>query len=397
MERDTSQTNSLKTRRILRLVNQYPAQNMSQKPAHVIAMDKAKIALMMRPDSAFFMTIVFSLKHVWDSSIPTARTNGKEIRYNPTFFLFLTQEERVFLMLHEAMHVAYMHMARLAGRNMRRWNIACDYVINLMLAMRGYIMPKGGLLDYKWEGYSAEQVYAALPENPTEQVEIDLIETDENDVLEKEVQDILVRASIQSKVAGDKPGTVPEDIAIYLDKLLNPVLAWHTILRRHMHAIARGDYSFRKPNRRFFPKHILPGLGSDGLDELAVAIDVSGSVSQHDFDAFISETSSILRNLKPRKLTILQFNTRVVSIHTVKSLKDFKEISFRGRGGTRIQPVIEWLNQHKPTAALVFSDGEFHFPDLKPSCPIIWTIHNNRGFKAPYGTTIHYRLEERVS
>ena len=53
------------------------------------ALDKAKVALMSKPDSVFFTTVCFSLKHVWDDSIPTAQTNGLEIRYNPEFFMQL--------------------------------------------------------------------------------------------------------------------------------------------------------------------------------------------------------------------------------------------------------------------------------------------------------------------
>ena len=64
------------------------------------ALNKAKIRLMSTPDSAFFTTVCFSLKHIWDESIPTAATNGKEIRFNPDFFMSLNTDEQVFLLLH---------------------------------------------------------------------------------------------------------------------------------------------------------------------------------------------------------------------------------------------------------------------------------------------------------
>ena len=77
------------------------------------ALNKAKIELMRRPDSVFFITVCFSLKHIWDSSIKTAATNGIDIKFNPGFFMSLTAEERLFLLLHETCHVAYQHMCRL--------------------------------------------------------------------------------------------------------------------------------------------------------------------------------------------------------------------------------------------------------------------------------------------
>ena len=47
------------------------------------AYDKAKIGLMARPDTAFFTTIVFSLKLIWDWDISAAATDGSAIRINP--------------------------------------------------------------------------------------------------------------------------------------------------------------------------------------------------------------------------------------------------------------------------------------------------------------------------
>ena len=43
------------------------------------ALDKAKIALMSKPDSTSFTTVCFSLKHVWDDTITTAATNGTHL------------------------------------------------------------------------------------------------------------------------------------------------------------------------------------------------------------------------------------------------------------------------------------------------------------------------------
>src|SRR4030095_8835742 len=126
---------------------------------HHQALSKAKINLMARPDSAFFTTICFSLMHVWDDRIPAACTNGKVIRFNLQFFMDLNPEERIFLLLHETLHVAYFHMDRLQTRNAGRWNVAADHVINLQLIERGFKMPSMGLADPQYKGMSTEEVY----------------------------------------------------------------------------------------------------------------------------------------------------------------------------------------------------------------------------------------------
>lgn len=361
---------------------------------HQQAMNKAKIALMARPDSAFFTTVCFSLKHVWDETCPTAYTDGAKIGFNPEFFMSLTAEERVFVLIHESMHVAYLHMDRLQGRDRRKWNIAADHVINLQLLERGFQMPKIGLADPQYKDLSTEEVYKLLPDSKQQPMMADLADpAQSSEQLSQDVQDILVRAAIQSKMAGDKPGTIPGEIQIFLDNLLNPKLPWNRILQRHMQALAKNDYSFRRPNRRFFPKHHLPSLHSEKLLNVAIAVDTSGSVSDEEFKQFVSEVSLILRTQRPDKITLVQFDTALKSVDEIRNVQELMQLKFTGRGGTRIGPVIEWANATKPHLLLIFSDGHFRFfgnEDTKTK--IVWLIHDNPAFTAPMGKVIHYEM-----
>jgi predicted metal-dependent peptidase len=371
---------------------------MEQAP-HVIALNKAKIALMSRLDSVFFMHLAFSLIHQFDDTIRTAATNGKFIKYSPEFFMSLDPEERVFLMLHETMHVAYMHMARTGDRCPDKFNIAADHVINLQLIERGFKMPKCGLADPQYSGLSTEEVYNLLPPSPSGGNQgvpgfgSDLLSPeDSHDQLAAEVQDMLVRAAIHSKLANDKPGIIPGEIEIFLNKLLNPKLPWNRILQKYLNTFSKNDYSFRKPNRRFFPDHFMPSLYGEKLMNIVVAVDTSGSVSDEEFHRFVSETHSILRMMKPEQITVIQFDTEIKSVDKVQSTKDLMGISFTGRGGTDIDPVLEWANTHKPQLLLVFSDGEFNFSDLQAKCKTLWLIHSNSHFVAPFGKVIHYEV-----
>ena len=377
---------------------------MSQATAtrdHHHALSKAKIQLMAREDSAFFTTVLFSLKHVWDDRIRTAATDGRSIRFSPAFFMSLKVEEQIFLLLHEAMHVAYLHMDRLQDRNHRRWNIACDYVINQQLVERGFKMPACGLLDAQYAGMGAEEVYKLLPENPPgdegglpwDDLEPGTGTPEEREALAREIEDILVQASIQSKMAGDKPGTVPGDIQVFLDKLLDPKLPWNRILQKWFTSFAKNDYSFKRPNRRFFPQYHMPSLHGERLMDFAVAVDISGSVSDHDFNVFVSEVHTIMRMLNPEKVTFIQFDTQIQHVNEIRSVKELLSLQFTGRGGTLIEPVMQWASEKRPQGLLIFSDGEFHMPTEQPKgVDIAWVIHNNPQFKPPFGKTIHYTI-----
>ena len=362
--------------------------------SHQLALNKAKINLMSRPDSAFFTTVCFSLKHIWDDTISTACTNGTEIRFSPKFFMSLNVEEQVFLLLHEAMHVAYIHMERLNERDPQKWNEAADHVINLQLIERGFRMPKMGLADPKYRGMSAEEVYKLLPEKDRSKQDQDLKPFEgASEALQEAVQEILVRASVQSKMQGDKAGTIPGDIQLFLDNLFAPKLPWNRILQKHLHTFAKADYSYKKVNRRFFPHYFLPSLHSQKLLDIAIAVDISGSVGDNEFKTFVSETHSMLRMMKPNKLNLIQFDTEIHSNDVIRSTNDLAKVKFKGRGGTDIRPVLQWANEAKPQLLLVFTDGEFNFYGADTAVKTIWLIHNNKEFTSPFGKTIHYDIK----
>jgi predicted metal-dependent peptidase len=373
------------------------------------ALNKAKIALMSKGDSAFFTTLAFSLIHEFDNRIPTAATNGKRIKYNPDFFMSLDSEERVFLMLHEAMHCAYLHMERGHGYDQQRFNIAADHVINLQLKERGFKMPECGIADDDYKGLSTEEVYNLLPQNPGGSsgnggvpgfgADLESPEGDDTpearEQLKQDIQDILCRAAMQSKMSNDKPGTIPGEIELFLDKLLNPKLPWNRILQKYLNSFSKNDYSFRKPNRRFFPQHIMPSMYGENLIDLAAFADISGSVTDHEFHVQLSETAAVMRMMKPKQIMFGQFDTEIKQVDKITSLADMRHIHFTGRGGTMIEPVLEWANTHKPQLLLVFTDGHFDWPELTTKVPVIWLIYNNPNFTAPYGKVIHYEITER--
>ena len=363
------------------------------------AYDSAKVQLIMRPDSIFITTVLFSLHFRWDSKIPTACTDGITLRVNPEFFLGLTKEERVFLLAHEAWHVAFQHMARVSNRNFRKWNIATDYVINLMLVNSGFTFIKSGLLDYKYTDMSSDEVYALLDKKPPEELpefDEDMEEVegtpDEIREIEEQITDTIMKASMRAKMEG-QASSIPGEIDIWLDKLIKPQLPWHQILAKVLNGVAKEDYSFRNPNKRFLPKHYIPGLFSESIGEIATAIDLSGSITQKEADVFISENYAIHTRLKPDKTHVVGFDTAITCEYTIDQTKDIARLAFKGGGGTDIVPVYEWANKHKPKALVIFTDGYFTLhPELIPKNMIlVWVIHGNPSFKSPKGKVVHYK------
>lgn len=370
---------------------------------HTRALDRAKIGLMRTKNSTFIATVLFSLKFSWDDSIPTACTNGLNLQINPTFFLDLSEDHRVFVLAHEAWHVAFQHMTRYGTRTFKIWNMATDYVINNLLFNQGYGMPDWVLRDHQYDGLTAEQVYKILEQDPSSQpsnFQMDMqapgdgqSTPGDQQAIDDQITRVLIKATTRAKMSNQEAGSIPGDILAGLQKLLNPKLPWHIILARYLSDMAPEDYSMRKFNKRFLPDFYLPTLHSEALGEIVCAVDTSGSVTDEQFTQFISEIQGIKSQLNPKKLTVLDFDTCIRAIHTLDETQDVSSISFTGRGGTRVEEVLEYMNTHRPQAMLIFTDGYFTYPDIAPEVPLIWIIHSNgyQDFKFPHGKIIEYQ------
>jgi predicted metal-dependent peptidase len=123
-----------------------------------------------------------------------------------------------------------------------------------------------------------------------------------------------------------------------------------------------------------------------------IAIDTSGSVTDTDFNRFVSEIHGIFKMMKPEKINLIQFDKSIKSVTKIKNLTELSKVKFTGRGGTDIVPVLDYANEHKPQLLLIFTDGEFYFNDTSTKVNTVWLINNNKRFKSTFGKTIHYEI-----
>jgi len=373
------------------------------------ALKIAKITMMMQKDTAFYTALLFSLKQRLTEEIPTAATDGRHLLINPEFFWNLSMNERIALLAHEVLHVALDHMHRRGQRNPQLWNVAADYVINYVLTAANYKLPDGGLYDAQYANMTTEQVYRLLEQEQQQaqqamisQCNMDVVypenATDpDSAVTQDEVTEIVLRASTQAKAMGQTPGSLPAEIDIQLQRTLNPPLPWHIILNNYLTEFSKDDYTFRRPNRRFLPDHYLPSAKSEAICNLAICVDTSSSVRDYQFNDFITKIYEMKKMLNPKKISVMAFNTSFVSEQELLEGDDpFKKLVFKGRGGTNIQPALEWIAKKKPTVALIFTDGEFHpIPPVNPRIPIVWLIYDDPSWQSDYGRVIHYSIPEK--
>lgn len=361
--------------------------------------DKAKLRLVTEKNTVFFSALLANLRVLITSDVATAATDGTYIKLNPEFILDLSTSQLLGLILHEVMHVVYEHTdrRRALGLNPQKWNMAGDYVINNDLVSRGYLLPDGGLVDPQYRGMSTRQVYDRLPDNSADGFEMDIVLTPGNTESEQEehaetVKSNLIKAVTQAQMSNDI-GSVPKELLREIDEILNPKLPWNTILLNHMSSFAKEDYTWSRPNKRFWPDFYMPGMRSEALNQITVAIDVSGSVSKAELSAFMAEIRYIWEWLKPQSMRLIGFDTRIHDDLMFKQGESLTDVRLAGGGGTNIAPVTETIRKDSPEVSIIFTDGHFDHSGIgKTPTDLFWIILGNKSFSSAANTVIHMNL-----
>lgn len=283
------------------------------------------------------------------------------------------------------------HSLRMENRSQGKWNEACDHVINLGLKGESYSFAGAGTpcMDDKYLGMSEEQVYEMLPDNPNLPDELlDLIPTPKDQIHEAITR--LSNALQAARVSGAPAGDGTNDIELLINKFRNPKIRWQDHLHRFLTQLGDYHYSFATPNRRYQDLY-LPGKTQDEgrLAKLMYFIDMSYSTSDDEVEQFMSEIKAVWEQYRPEEMYILCFDTKITAEILIDDSFDFSSIKLTGRGGTHLECVRQKIIQHRPTAAIVFSDMECSPMDPLPfPVPVIWAVVRNPDIEVPFGTKL---------
>lgn len=354
---------------------------------------KAKLGLLL--GNPFFASMLFKLEFKWDDTIPTACTNGIDLKVNPSFFESLTQDTRMGLLAHEVCHPMLFHHTRRKERDPRIWNMACDYAINLILKDSGIILPEDALLDHKYAGMAAETIYDLIKDDSQQdngqggggfgEVEDFPGDAEEKQAEEYKQAESALAAAELAKLAGKGSSLIDQIIK----ELITPVVAWYDELRQIMTEKSRDDYTWKKPNKRYMGTGFyLPSLENETFGLIGLFWDTSGSTRRLQ-DRFAGEMDSIKREVNA-PMMVAYFDTKVVKYEMFEPQDDL-EIKPVGGGGTDFRAPFNWAerNDFEPRIAIVFTDGEcYSYPD-EPDYEVIWAVCDNKSFSPPFGRVIH--------
>lgn len=365
---------------------------MTTNSAALKKITKARTQLLFK--NFFFGRLALYLKLKENSTIPTAATDGKYIHYNPQFLLSISDDQARSEVAHEISHCMLNHLTRRGGRDPRIWNIAADYVINLILKKAGFQLGPDWLLDDKYDGMSTEQVYELLiknapPPNP-KFTPCDLLPPEGSTVEAKQVEREWQIAVIQTAIEAKRQGSVPCGLERFLDDLVHPKVPWRNALSRFLNQTTKDDYTWTRPNKMFVSQNLfLPSIRSENTGHIAAVIDTSGSISQQVFTAFISELSGIMAQVRPEKLTVVSADAAINHIDVFARGEPI-EVKMYGGGGTDFRPAIKHFADDPPAALVYLTDLEGPCGD-DPGFPVLWCCTTDKVGK--WGQTIKLEVD----
>lgn len=382
----------------------------------------AKISLMRNPKFALWSGIMMVGKTEVRDDFPTAATNGRDEIYGRDFVMSLSAQELAFVVLHENLHKAFKHLTtwkKLHDEDNRLANMACDYVINLILVdtdPEGKViaMPRKdgkvyGLLDRKYKGLNTKQVFDLLKQEQDEQGDgagdgnegfdehdwdgAQELSEEQAKELERDIDQALRQGQIaHQKANGEGAGNMHRE----LGDILKPKVDWREVLREFVSSVcnAKDTSSWRRVNRRFVGMDMyMPTLVGERVGHIAVGIDTSGSIGNDEINRFLSEVKSICDDVHPEALDLIYWDFNVASheVYDEATMGTLVESTKpRGGGGTDPTCMMRYMKekQIKPECIVMLTDGYIGNWGNEWEAPILWVITHD-SITAPIGKSVN--------
>jgi len=350
----------------------------------------------------FYGIFASSLNKVVRRDVPTAGVSKNNINYqlaiNEEFWASLdTENKKIGLIKHELLHICFHHLInRELFPNHQLHNIAADLEINQYIDPAYY--PSDGII------LLSSFPTLTLPEKAGTKTYYELLEQAHQQGTSPELDDMLngmgddyhgtwkefdelseadkklVKAQIDHQIkeiveSQKNIGSIPNELKDYINSLFEitpPSYDWKTYLRRFSSTLTKTytKKTRRKLNKRYEEN---PALKIKTKKHILVGVDTSGSVSQNDLIEFFNEIYHIHKT--GVQVSIAEGDT---VIHNVYEYKGKTPEFVSGRGGTDMNPFVEYVNKHKQYSNLIIlTDGYIPERSINTFKPLLTVVCSN--------------------
>jgi len=376
------------------------------KPQLKQKVSEAKAKLLV--DYPYFGTLASRLELKPNDNIQAYLSDGVRFEYNDDYLLELSHEELSFALANGAMHAALAYENRQNGRMSWLWQLATDHAINTMLVANGLEAPMEVIVESRFEGMYAEEIYAILKdeiqneefddneanetgfneENKKKQEQLKNAEGDHDPDKKREQmqveneyqkQEIIAQEEMFEQFANDalekmnEQGNLPLDIDRFFTVEESAKVDWRQELYQAIDRHYYDNYRMMPPSKKLLYSGIyLPSLYSDTL-RLSIAIDSSGSVDEALLSTFMSEVEAILIHFPSYIIDLIVCDAKIQNYRQIVS-GEALDIEIKGGGGTDFRPVFELIEREltPPVLLLYFSDTQGTFPENEPHYEVLW-------------------------
>ena len=395
----------------------------------------ARVGLLLK--APFFGNMATRMRLIESSDwCPTAATNGRDFMYNTEFVKKLSVKKLEFLFAHEICHAIFDHFGRCGSRDRQLANIAQDYAVNQILVderIGEKITEVKICYDPKYRGLAWEEIYDILWDK-AEKISMPDLLKQLGDLLDEhinedgsgpgkegdkdgkggkgmpgmtkeeaqKIRDEIKEAMIQSAAAAGA-GKVPAGIQRMIKNMTEPKIDWRELVRQEIQSIVRNDYSFQRVNRKSMHSGaILPGMKEATTIDVAISIDMSGSIGDEDATAFLSEIKGIMDQYEDFRINLWCFDTDIYNhkVITHDEAHELEEYEPMGGGGTMFEVNWQFMEENgiQPKKFIMFTDGcpcgSWGDEDY---CDTIFIVKGNTQANAPFGQTVIYETETETA
>ncbi len=351
-----------------------------------------------------------------------AATDGRAIYAGIEYSRF-SQKERLFILLHELLHVALAHPARARELRLRypdfdplAYNIACDVLINAAQEKGvGITAPEGGVqlapllqqlnlwsvgarVEEEVRKWSSEALYRAIMRQRDKimiSLSLDILETRGGASREQTAEELRSWARRLQLSRGVVPGLL-ERLASDLPRVKTP---WEQLLRnflyRRLGQPRQADYA--RPSRRWlgleYELRFREGVAlpfepdrrrPERAGRIAVAVDSSGSIDDNLLRRFGGEVAAIMSKTSSQVLLIVcdAEVQQVEELSGYRGEQQLRQIKYKGGGGTDFAPAIATAAIWKPDV-LVYLTDLYGPAGAEPKFPVIWAVPPDSSAPSP--------------
>jgi predicted metal-dependent peptidase len=347
--------------------------------------------------------------------VPTACTDGENVRYGTAFIKDMTRKQLRYLVGHENLHKALHHCTEYktaAAKYPREFAQAIDYVVNWQLESMDTDADKfleritaiPPLVDAKYADMGVLEVMRDLLKNPPppNKKPMDAHEqgtmtpTEEEikhaEEIKTKIEDAVRHGEIVQGQMRSAEGKGTSSLSGFRESRTD----WKPHLRRFFQEMCEGDDQsrFNPPNKRMLPLDIiLPSHFSEATGEIIVAGDTSGSMVGY-YGLVFGEIARICQTVQPKSVRVLWWDTHIAG-EQVFTQKDYAKIATlmapKGGGGTTVSCVAKHIakKKYKPKATIMLSDGYIESAYEVVPGNVLWGIVNNPRFVPLRGRVLH--------